>query len=75
MTKFPAGRQKRVYCLLMLLPGKEIMFVAGSLTVRKSCCLHQIVWTQIRPNKTSDQNWIQTVCHSDDNPEMVFRKS
>ena len=37
------------------------------------CCKSlQTVWTQIRPDKMSGLIWIQTVRHSDDNPERVF---
>ena len=37
--------------------------------------LLQTFWTQIRSDKMSDLIWIQTVWHSDDIHERIFRKS
>ena len=34
----------------------------------------QTVWVQIMPLKMSGLIWIQTVCHSDGNPEGIFKK-
>ena len=50
--------------------------VLNSLPISVVCWLPlQTVWTHIKPDKTSELIWIQTVWHADGIPEIIFWKS